>query len=159
MSFQDNLRRAREKAGYESAKDFAQNVLGIKYTTYLAYEGQEGREPKYDRLCEIAAALHVTTDELLGYSLDEYARCKSIAVSAGYSITEKDDLVYISTSTRLYSKRGTTELPVSFSKSRQQFIEIIMAAYESFKEKTKQQLYDEVLLNIMCNPDQPDKAQ
>ena len=76
MSFQDNLRRAREKAGYESAKDFAQNVLGIKYTTYLAYEGQEGREPKYDRLCEIAAALHVTTDELLGYDGESVWRKK-----------------------------------------------------------------------------------
>ena len=67
MSFQDNLKKYRLAAGYQQAKDFAQNVLGIKYTTYLAYEGQEGREPKYDRLCEIAAALHVTTDELLGF--------------------------------------------------------------------------------------------
>ena len=65
MSFQDNLRRAREKAGYESAKDFSDR-LGISYTTYMNYESK-GREPKYDRLCEIAAALHVTTDELLGY--------------------------------------------------------------------------------------------
>ena len=158
MSFQDNLKKYRLAAGYQQAKDFAL-LIGLKYTTYLAYEGQEGREPKYEQLCKIAAALHVTTDELLGYSLDEYARCKAIAVAAGYSITEKGNLVYISTSTRRYSRRGTTELPVSFSKSRQQFIEIIMAAYESFKEKTKQQLYDEVLLNIMCNPDQPDKAQ
>ena len=75
MSFQDNLRRAREKAGYESAKDFSDR-LGISYTTYLAYEGQEGREPKYDRLCEIAAALHVTTDELLGYDGESVWRKK-----------------------------------------------------------------------------------
>ena len=76
MSFQENLKNTREHAGYESAKDFAQNVLGIKYTTYLAYEWQEGREPKYDRLCEIAAALHVTTDELLGFDGESIWRKK-----------------------------------------------------------------------------------
>ena len=65
MSFKDRLRYMREKAGYTSAKDFA-DVLGIKYTTYLAYEAQKGREPKYDLLCKIATALNCTTDELLG---------------------------------------------------------------------------------------------
>ena len=74
MSFQDNLRRAREKAGYESAKDFSDR-LGISYTTYMNYESK-GREPKYDRLCEIAAALHVTTDELLGFDGESIWRKK-----------------------------------------------------------------------------------
>ena len=67
MSFQDNLRQYREKAGI-NAKDFAAQ-LGIKYTTYTAYENQ-GREPKYDVLCKIAAALHVSIDELVGYKPD-----------------------------------------------------------------------------------------
>ena len=68
MNFGDNLRQYRERAGYAQAKDFAA-MLGIKYTTYIAYE--QGREPKYDILCRIAAALNVTTDELLGYSQDK----------------------------------------------------------------------------------------
>ncbi|WP_303841626.1 helix-turn-helix domain-containing protein [Selenomonas ruminantium] len=67
MSFQDNLRQYREKAGI-NAKDFAAQ-LGIKYTTYTAYENQ-GREPKYDVLCKIAAALHVSIDELMDYKPD-----------------------------------------------------------------------------------------
>ena len=67
MSFQDNLRMYRERLGV-NAKDFA-NQLEIKYTTYAGYENQ-GKEPKYDVLCKIAAALHVSIDELLGYKPD-----------------------------------------------------------------------------------------
>ena len=67
MNFGDNLRQYRERAGYAQAKDFAA-MLGIKYTTYIAYE--QGREPKYDILCRIATILNATTDELLGYSRD-----------------------------------------------------------------------------------------
>ena len=75
MSFQDNLKKYRLAAGYQQAKDFAL-LIGLKYTTYLAYEGQEGREPKYEQLCKIAAALHVTTDELLGYDGESVWRKK-----------------------------------------------------------------------------------
>ena len=64
MSFQDNLRMYRERLGV-NAKDFAAQ-LGIKYTTYAGYENQ-GKEPKYETLCKIAAALHVSIDELVGY--------------------------------------------------------------------------------------------
>ena len=64
MGFQDNLRKQREQARY-TAKEFA-TLLGLPYTTYVGYENQ-GHEPKYETLCRIAAALHVTTDELLGY--------------------------------------------------------------------------------------------
>lgn len=68
MSFQDNLRRYREPI-YASAKEFAA-VLDIPYPTYLGYENK-GAEPKYDVLCKIASALHVSIDELLGYSGDK----------------------------------------------------------------------------------------
>ena len=64
MSFQENLRHYREKAGYKQAKDFAR-ILNISYTTYIAYENQ-GREPKFNVLCKIADLLNVSTDELLG---------------------------------------------------------------------------------------------
>lgn len=64
MSFQENLRYYREKAGYKQAKEFA-NILGISYTTYTSYENQ-GREPKYTTLCKIADLLQVSTDDLLG---------------------------------------------------------------------------------------------
>lgn len=64
MSFQENLRYYREKAGYKQAKDFAK-VLDIPYPTYVGYESQ-GREPKYNTLCKIADILQVSTDDLLG---------------------------------------------------------------------------------------------
>lgn len=64
MSFQENLRYYREKAGYKQAKEFA-NILGISYTTYTSYENQ-GRKPKYTTLCKIADLLQVSTDDLLG---------------------------------------------------------------------------------------------
>lgn len=64
MSFQENLKYYREKAGYKTAKDFA-DVLNIPYTSYVAYENK-GREPKYEMLCKIADLLEVSTDDLLG---------------------------------------------------------------------------------------------
>lgn len=64
MSFQENLRYYREKAGYKQAKDFAK-VLDVPYPTYVGYESQ-GREPKYNTLCKIADILQVSTDDLLG---------------------------------------------------------------------------------------------
>lgn len=65
MSFQENLRFYREKAGYTSAKDFSK-ALNIPYNTYAGYESQY-REPKYETLIKIADLLNVSTDELLGY--------------------------------------------------------------------------------------------
>lgn len=64
MSFQENLKYYREKAGYKQAKDFYK-LLGVPYATYIGYESK-GREPKYNTLCKIADLLHVSTDELLG---------------------------------------------------------------------------------------------
>lgn len=63
MSFQENLRYYRAKAGYKSAKEFAE-VLGLPYATYAGYE-YKNREPKYNTLCKIADLLNVSIDELL----------------------------------------------------------------------------------------------
>lgn len=68
MSFQDNLKKYREIAGYTQAKDFAEKI-GVPYQTYMGYENR-GREPKFDTLMKIAAALHVSIDELIGHTLN-----------------------------------------------------------------------------------------
>lgn len=68
MTFAERLREARKSKGI-TAKDMA-SKLNINYTTYANYENQ-GREPKYDLLCKIAAVLHVSIDELLGYIAEE----------------------------------------------------------------------------------------
>lgn len=65
MSFQDRLKKYREVAGYKQAKDFAK-AADIKYSTYATYEN--GSWPNEKNLIKIAAALHVSIDELLGYA-------------------------------------------------------------------------------------------
>lgn len=73
MSFQDNLRRCREAAGFSSARAFAEHI-GLPYTTYISYENKE-REPKYDLLCQIAQSLGTSPNELLGFdNCDVYKR-------------------------------------------------------------------------------------
>ncbi len=64
MSFQENLKYYREKAGYKTAKEFA-DVLDIPYNTYTAYENQK-REPKLEMLIKIADLLNVSLDDLVG---------------------------------------------------------------------------------------------
>lgn len=103
MSFQDNLRMYRERLGV-NAKDFA-NQLEIKYTTYAGYENQ-GKEPKYDTLCKIAAALHVSIDDLLGYTApSEHQRLVKLAESWGLVVNEKDGQIIVS-----LPESGTSQL-------------------------------------------------
>ena len=64
MSFQKNLKYHRKKAGYKTARDFAE-VLNIPYASYVAYENKK-REPKYQTLIQIANALNVSIDKLIG---------------------------------------------------------------------------------------------
>ena len=66
------LKKYREQAGYTQAKEFAKK-LGIPYTRYVAYENK-GVEPKLEVLCNIAGALGVSLDELLG--VNRFQRCK-----------------------------------------------------------------------------------
>lgn len=70
MSFQENLRYYRKKAGY-TTKTFS-DLLNLSYATYAGYE-YKNREPKYKLLIKIADLLKVSTDELLGYEKG-YAR-------------------------------------------------------------------------------------
>lgn len=69
MSFQENLKKYREQAGFKQAKEFAQ-FLDIPYTSYMAYENK-GSFPNEKTLIKIADALHVSIDDLLGYKPDE----------------------------------------------------------------------------------------
>ena len=71
MSFQENLRKYREMAGL-TAKDLAAQI-DMRYGTYVSYE-TAGKEPRYDTLKKIAAALHVSIDKLLEYETDELER-------------------------------------------------------------------------------------
>lgn len=65
MAFKDNLKRLRENAGYKQAKDFAK-AAGIPYSSYATYE--RGSWPNEANLTMIASTLHVSIDELMGYT-------------------------------------------------------------------------------------------
>ncbi len=95
MSLQDNLRTLREKAGYTNAKDFAQNILNIPYSSYLGYETR-GVWPNEETLVKIADALHVSTDELLGHKIDELAHYMTILNNAGFEAACNEETGYIS---------------------------------------------------------------
>lgn len=69
MTFQENLRKYRELAGYKRAVDFAKSIH-IGYATYLNYE-KHGVWPSQEALLKIANALNVTTDELLGNNIKQ----------------------------------------------------------------------------------------
>lgn len=62
MSFHENLRYYRERAGYTTKQ--ISDLLGIASNTYAGYEIR-GREPKYSMLLKISSILGITTDELL----------------------------------------------------------------------------------------------
>lgn len=97
MSFQENLRLYRERAGYAQAKEFAA-AIGLKYTTYIAYENQ-GKEPKYDTLRRIAAALNVSTDMLLGVSgISDYEEYRQLLERSGCFVTESDGEIIVAVS-------------------------------------------------------------
>lgn len=88
MTFQENLRYYRKKAGYAQAKDFAA-AIGVPYTTYIGYESY-GKEPRYKTLCRIADALHVTTDELLGFEFSDFDKCFALIADYGFDIVDDD---------------------------------------------------------------------
>ena len=62
---------------------------------YGNYENGE-REPKLDILIKIAAALHVSVDDLLGYKVDEYESWAASLMSFGFHLVEiDDDSIYV----------------------------------------------------------------
>lgn len=75
MNFGERLQKYRKKAGYDSAKDFSR-IANISYSTYVTYE--KTAWPSEDNLRKIATTLHVSIDDLLGYSLDEFEKCRNI---------------------------------------------------------------------------------
>ena len=101
MGFQENLRKFREAQGI-TAKDFAAKV-GLKYGTYVSYE-TAGKEPKLETLCKIAAALHVTIDNLLGYSIPSVEIQAALARHAGLAVQEDNGLYSVSVPPETYKR-------------------------------------------------------
>ena len=133
--FGNNLKKLREKCGL-SRKDMAE-ALGMSQNAYGFYE-TGNREPNFTRLVKIAAALHVTTDELLVYTLDEYEKCCSIIYEFGYDIVEEDTTIAI------IPQDGCSKLCDYYS--REEFINDIHKATQNYKEQT-----NAIMHNILHN--------
>lgn len=84
----ENLRIYRSQTGI-TRKQIA-DKLGMTPQAYGNYENGE-REPKLDILIKIAAALHVSVDDLLGYKVDEYENRAASLMSFGFDLVENDD--------------------------------------------------------------------
>lgn len=125
--FSANLREKRANAGFPTTKSFAE-YINIPYSTYAPYE--KGAYPKGDVLMKIAQALHCTTDELLGYSLDndEYARVKAELISLGCTVHEGDNN---SVSVEIPIENGTK----IFDTDRQEIVNIYEVAISLSNKK------------------------
>lgn len=89
MALKDNLKRLRQNAGYKQAKDFAK-AAGIPYSSYATYE--RGSWPNEANLTMIASTLHVSIDELMGYTprpLSTIQQIKQDFANAGYELKEE----------------------------------------------------------------------
>lgn len=87
-TFSDNLTRYREQANM-SRKELAA-ILGVSVASIGFYE--TGRnEPDLQKLVAIAAALHVSVDDLLGYKVDEYENMAASLQPFGFDLVENDD--------------------------------------------------------------------
>lgn len=69
-TFNANLKKIRMETGI-AGKKIAEK-LGISYSAYMNYENRAS-QPPFDVLCKIADILQVSTDELLGHKLENFA--------------------------------------------------------------------------------------
>ena len=91
--FNSNLRTAREQAGI-TRQELADSI-GISVSALGQYE-QGRREPDLQKLVAIAAALHVSVDDLLGYHVDDFDTAAALFREAtGKTATRNGDKVQI----------------------------------------------------------------
>lgn len=91
MSFNENLKKYRLKAGFKSAKRFAES-LNIPYTTYMGYENKNSWPPE-KILVKLANALGIDVNTLVGYHYHEHEALLSVLRSANinFKIDPTDD--------------------------------------------------------------------
>lgn len=97
MDFKNNLKRLRESSGLTRVE--IAKRLNMTPAAYGAYELGK-REPKFDKLCEIADLLHASADELLGYVPQNNAnrifnQYHAIGASISRGTTDKGFIVHI----------------------------------------------------------------
>ena len=145
MGFAENLQKYRIAAGYKSARAFSEAV-GLSQSTYFNYE-KGTREPGLEMVSKIAAALHVSPADLLGFNeSDELEKKKNIVRRAGFKIEEKegDNYITVLMETPIFIKeknpKAPDTIPVSFD--RDQFCEWVSKSQREYDEYKKKRLHD-----------------
>ena len=150
MGFQENLKHYRYKAGYETAKQFADD-LGISYTTYFAYESK-GREPKYDLLIKIADLLCVSIDDLLGHTkkaISEDERFEKFINEIISPISDKIKLVDINKDTIYFILLSIKSInPIVCHIDKKEFIKLINKKNNEYEQEKRQALQNDLLKKI-----------
>ena len=152
MELRDNLKRLREQQGI-SGKEFA-NQLDLNYSTYMTYESanpQKARWPNEETLLKIAAALHTSTDDLLGYHVDPYGQAESMLQSIGIDVMHDVDNVRLKVPADIYeylshqSKMFLENLVMHATTGQQQSLEVTMSAemFRDFIDKSMKPAIDE----------------
>lgn len=163
MSLKDNLKRLREQQGL-SGKEFA-SQLDINYSTYMTYESsnpQKARWPNEETLLKIAAALHTSTDELLGYRADSYGRAESMLRSIGIDVTHDTGGVHLSIPADIYaclsrqSQMFLENLAMHAATGQQQSLAVTLPVqtFHDFVDKSMEPAIDEsqkVLFNTFVD--------
>lgn len=150
MSLADNLRTLRERAGYTNAKDFAQNILHIPYSSYLGYE-MRGVWPSEETLIKIADTLHVTTDALLGYEMDKLENMYKLLENLGFKITRENGGVSVYPAISK-DRDGTVTFNITRYLSPEDLYTSVETAKKKFEQQTrgelksvlKEQFYDDL---------------
>ncbi|WP_051650019.1 helix-turn-helix transcriptional regulator [Selenomonas sp. AB3002] len=93
-SFGERLKQYRTDSQY-TGKAFAE-LIDIPYQTYMGYENKNV-EPNFDTLIKIATALHVSTDDLLGYKIDKCEYWAEYLQKIGFNIEIQHDSIRIQT--------------------------------------------------------------
>lgn len=107
MNFSKNLLTYRTDSGL-TRKEMA-DIVGVSLSTYTNYEAGN-RSPNIELLPKIAAALHVSIDELLGYKApSEHQRLMNLARSWGLVIEETDNGIRVSLSENSYNQLNKQE--------------------------------------------------
>lgn len=139
MLLNERLQQFRERAGYENAKLFAK-AIGMPYSTYSTYESGKS-EPKATALIRIAAALHVSLDDLLDYHVDDFNKAATLFHEAtGGTATLKETGVELRPPTG-----GIVIYPQPISKAA--FLKAIKDATTDFDESIRPRLLRDAILN------------
>lgn len=137
-AFSDNLTKYREKANI-SRKELAA-ILGVSVASIGFYE--TGRnEPDLQKLVTIAAALHVSVDDLLGYHVDDFDKAAALFhESTGETATLNGESVTFSGG---MASRWKWQKPIS----KAAFLQAMNECLETFNKETRPRLLKDTIIN------------